>query len=488
MAIKDQVSEIVGKDNVLDSPDIIERYGRDYSLEPPGSFRCVVRPKTATETQKVIQLANDAKFAVVPQSSGVHFNGGAIPKEGGVVLDLSRMNRITEIDEENQVAHLQIGVTWEQLQAELEAKGYRSIIPLLPHPSRSVITDWLEREQPVVQNYEYAEPLLSLQIIWGNGELFVSGSASIHHFRNPRVVADGVSPLGPGPMSYDTFLHGSQGTMGVVTWATVKFEPIPTLTKTFFIPTDRAEDTAEPIYKVLRRRIGYECLVLNNINLATILTERWPEQFTQLRSTLPPWTTILVLGALKRRPKERMAYEEEALREIMASYFPELQLLTTLPGVAAVDRKTPEMLRKPWPKDRTYWKHAYKGGCQDLLFMTSLNRVERFIPVVTEVAAKYQYPSSDIGCYIQPVQNGRACQVEFNFYYNPDDEAEKERTRGLYIEAAAAVLEQGAYFNRPYPMVTDMVYRKHADYASLLKRFKKHFDPNSILNPGNLCF
>ena len=110
------------------------------------------------------------------------------------------------------------------------------------------------------------------------------------------------------------------------------------------------------------------------------------------------------------------------------------------------------------------------------------------MPAVIDAAAKYQYPSGDIGCYIQPVQNGRACQVQFNFYYNPDDEAEKERTRALYKEAAVTVLQQGAYFNRPYPMLADMVYKKHADYASLLKRFKKHFDPNGILNPGNLCF
>ena len=82
MAIKDQLAEIVGKDNVLDSPEVIERYGRDYSLERPGLFTCVVRPRTVSETQKIVQLTNEVKFAVVPQSSGVHFNGGAVPEDG----------------------------------------------------------------------------------------------------------------------------------------------------------------------------------------------------------------------------------------------------------------------------------------------------------------------------------------------------------------------------------------------------------------------
>jgi len=488
MALKDQLAEIVGKDNVLDSPEVIRRYGRDYSIEQPRLFSCVVRPRTVAETQKVIQLANEVKFSVVPQSSGVHFNGGAVPKQGGVVLDLSRMNRIVEINDVEMVAYLQVGVTWEQFQSALEAKGYRSIIPLLPHPSRSVIMDWLEREQPLVQNYEFADPAMCFQVIWGNGEEFVTGSASLGNFGHPEILARGLAPAGPGTFGYDGALYGSQGTIGVVTWANTKFEEIPTLTKTFFIPANRVEDLIDPLYRLLRRGVCYECLLLNNINLATILTDTWPQQFTNLRATLPPWTIILVSGALKRRPEEKIAYQEEFLRDMMSTYYGNLKLLTTLPGLPAVEKRIPEMLRKPWPKDKTYWKHAYKGGCQDLMFITTLNRVERFIPAVIEVAAKYQYPASDIGGYIQPVQDGHACQLQFNFYYNPDDESEKERIRSLYTEAAAAVLDRGAYFNRPYPAAARMVYEKYADYARLLKRFKKLFDPNGILNPGNLCF
>ncbi len=491
MAIKDQLAEIVGRDNILDSPEVMEKYGRDCSPEPAGLFTCVVRPKNARETQRIIRLANEAGFAVVPQSSGVHFNGDAIPKMGGVVLDLSRMNQITEIDEASKVAHIEVGVNWEQLQSALEARGYRSMIPLLPHPSRSVISDWLEREPPVVQIHEYADPLLSLQVIWGNGEEFVTGTASINTFRDPQhpeCLADGVIPDGPGPINFDEFLYGSQGTLGVVTWGIVKFEEIPTLTRTFFIPTERAEDAIEPIYKILRRRVGYECLLINNMNLATILTERWPEQFAGLRKSLPPWTTILVTGALKRRPEEKIAYEEEFLQELMLTQFPKLKLLTSLPGMADVEKRAPEWLRKPWSKGKTYWKHAYKGGCQDLTFMTTLDRVEKFLPVVTEVAARYHYPASEIGGYVQPVENGHACQLQFNFYYDPSNEAEKEKIRRLYTDAATATLERGAYFTQLYGAVPDMVYRKNGDYTSTLKRVKKLFDPNAILNPGHLCF
>ena len=489
MAIKDQLKAIVGTANVLDSPEIIESYSKDHSVERPGRFTCVVRPRDAHQVQRVIRLANKEKIAVVPRSSGIHFHGNAIPKMGGVVLDLSGMNAIKEIDERDLAVHLEVGTTWDQVQPELLAKGYRITIPLLPHAQRSVVIDWLEREQPVAQNHEYCEPMLSMQLIWGNGEEFVTGSAAMYHFRKGTCLEDGTTPAGPGPVSFERFIHGAQGTLAVVTWGIVQIQPLPTLTKTKFITTDRAEDAIEPIYKILRRRIGYECLLLNNINLAAILAESWPKQFAELRATLPPWTTILVIGGLKYRPEERIAYQEKALNEIMGAYFPGLKAQDTLPGLPAVEKRIPAMLLRPWPKDKTYWKHAYKGGCQDLIFMTTLDWVERFIPVVNEVAAKYQYPVNDIGCYIQPVENGHACQVEFDFFYNPQDNAEVEKVRGLYAEAAAAVFAKGAWFNRPYgSAVTNMVYRKYGEYVTTVKRFKKYFDPNYIMNPGTLCF
>jgi FAD/FMN-containing dehydrogenase len=114
--------------------------------------------------------------------------------------------------------------------------------------------------------------------------------------------------------------------------------------------------------------------------------------------------------------------------------------------------------------------------------------VERYVPLVAEVAARHGYLVNDIGCYIQPVEDGHACQLQFNFYYDFSDEAEKGKIRGLYAEAAAAAFDMGAYFTRPYHMVAKMVYRENGDYASLLKRLKKQFDPNGVLSPGNICF
>ena len=145
MSIRDKLIKIVGTANFSDKPEVLESYSKDFSIVPAGLPNYVVKPKTAEEVQKVVQLANKELIPVVPVSSTVHYNGGAIPKQGGIIVDMARFNKILEIDELNKRVRLEAGVTWKQLIPELEKKNMRITMPLLPHPDRSVLTDYLER-------------------------------------------------------------------------------------------------------------------------------------------------------------------------------------------------------------------------------------------------------------------------------------------------------------------------------------------------------
>jgi hypothetical protein len=241
-----QLRTIVGDENLVKDSSLVLTRASDSSPYGPCLFKTIVYAENVKHVQNIVNLANQYGFPLTPSSSQSHFNGNALPRKGGVILDLSRMNRIKELDEAQNVAHIEPGVTWGQFQDALEAKGYRSIMPLLPHAGRSVVTDWLEREQPTVQVTEYAEPMMSMQVIWGNGEEFVTGSASINHFRQPGCYADGTNPMGPGTVSFWRFLQGAQGTMGIVTWCILKVEEMPTLNKPYFLTFKRIEDAIPP--------------------------------------------------------------------------------------------------------------------------------------------------------------------------------------------------------------------------------------------------
>ena len=101
---------------------------------------------------------------------------------------------------------------------------------------------------------------------------------------------------------------------------------------------------------------------------------------------------------------------------------------------------------------------------------------------------RYGYPIADIGMYIQPIEHNRACQMEFTFFYDPDDAAEKAVIGALYREAAQALMNEGAFFSRPYGELAPMVYDRAASYTMALKRVKKVFDPKNIMNPGQSLF
>ena len=486
MSIKEKLIRIVGHGSVFDDAERLKQYSKDYSLSAPGMPSYVAQPSNAEEVQKIVKLANASKVPVIPCSSGIHFDGNTIPVEGGIVLDLRRMNRILAIDERNRMARIEPGVTWEQLQPELEKHSLMALNPLLPHSQKSALTSHLEREPGLIPKFEYTDNLVTLEVVLPDGELFRTGSACVPGFPDTSI-SDGVNPSGPGNVMWSRLLQGAQGTMGVVTWGQIKIEYRPKVNKTFFIPFTNTNDAIEFIYKVQRREIGEECILLNNLNVATILAKEWPEDFNALRETLAPWTLILVLGGGKRFPEEKIEYEEEALREVAAELsIPDLP--TSVAGVPGVEREISDMLRRSWPKARTYWKFAYKGSCQDLFFHTVLSKVPTFSQAIGEVAVKYDYPLRDVGFYVQPMVYGGACHFECNFYYNPDNAEEANRIKTLFSEAAEVVLDRSGFFTRPYGLIADMVYSRTTDYTLALKKLKKLLDPNNVMSPGRLCF
>jgi FAD/FMN-containing dehydrogenase len=482
--VKAALSKVVGAKNVSDDPSQLQAYSTDMSYTPMGMPNYVVKPASSEEVSGVIKFCSENSIPVVPCSSKIHFYGATIPKEGGVVLDMSRMDKIFEIDADNRRVRLEAGVTWKKLSEELAKKGFRMIMPLLPPAERSVLTDFMEREVPTNQVYDYGEPLEASEVVWPTGEIFRMGSASVEGY--PDSMSKGGNPSGPG-LDFYRFFECAQGTMGVVTWTNLKIESIPKIDKILFAPIDDLDYATNFLYRILPRRIGQEVLLLNNVDLAAIIAEN-TEELLRLKNTLPPWTLILVISGLLRRPEEKIAYEENFLNQVIKQEFQDLQLGENLPGFPGLRKKLLPMLRNPWPADMTYWKNRYKGACQSLFFHTRPNMAQQYIDLVEDIAARYGYQIGDIGMYIQPIEHNRACRPEFSFFYDPNKMNEVAAVRALYNEAASALLSNGAVFTRPYGELAPIVYEKAATYAMTLKRLKKLFDPNNIMNPGNLCF
>jgi len=475
--MKQELAGIVGSEYVSDDPETIEKYAKDYSFVQPRRPSYVAYPRNTEEIRGIVKYANQHSIPITPRSSGISFYGAGIPSQGGILLDLSRMNQILEVDSRDRKVRVEPGVTWVQVQGELEKQGLMVCNPLLPHRLKSVLTSSMEREPILIPKQEYNDTFQTAEMVLANGELFYLGTA--------------VGKSHVGRSSPEHFIPsarlflGAQGTLGIMTWAILKTEWLPTLDKLFFIPFNKVDDVPQPIYKIQRRMIGSECLVLNSFNLAAILAEKWPGDFETLRETLPPFTLIFCLSAGSRFPEEKLEYEEEALTEVSAEM--NFDVARTLAGIGGLDKKVMSMLRKPWSKDG-YWKFLYKGSCHDIFFYTTLNRVPEFTRAMYEVAVKHGYPTRDIGFYLQPLERGRISCCQYSFSCDPDDARDTEKVRRLYYEASERAISMGGVFTTPYGPWADMVYSRTATYTSVLKLVKHAFDPNNIMNPGKLCF
>ena len=156
MAIKDELAKIVGSKYVTDDPKVLEDYSKDHSLTSPGKASFVVYVSKTEEVQGIVKLCNEHRIPLIPSSSRIHFRGGTIPKQGGIIIDFKRMNKILSVNDRNRYVMIEPGVTWSQIQSELEKRELMVCPPLLPHPEQSVVTSFLEREPCVISLYDYA--------------------------------------------------------------------------------------------------------------------------------------------------------------------------------------------------------------------------------------------------------------------------------------------------------------------------------------------
>jgi hypothetical protein len=485
VSVKEDLMHMVGAENVFDESEKLEWYAKDHSLETPVKPSYVVEPQNAAEIQEIVKLANRIKLPLYPCSSGIHFYGNAIPRMGGLIVDLRRMNKIKRINTRDRIVMVEPGVTWGQLQNELGKEGFFALNPLLPHPLKSVLTSHLEREKMLIPKYEYSDNLLTTEVVLPNGELFRTGSASVMGYPD-KSIATGVHPEGPGADWWRLF-QGAQGTMGILTWANVKIELIPPVSKTFFIPFEKVEEATRFMYSVQHRMMGNECLLLNKINLAIILGEKQPGNFLTLQKVLPVWTVILILAGGKRFSEERIAYEEEALKTIAVEQFVPA-LPTSIIGLTGIEKQFPELLRNCWPQEKPYWKFASKGASQDVFFITVMSKAAEYRQLIENVAATYGYPSNEIGYYLQPVERGRVCRFEANFFFSPDNPEEVRKIKALYSEVIKKLFKAEAFFSQPYGEVAAMVYDKAANYTMAIKKIKAWLDPNNIMAPERLSF
>ena len=364
------------------------------------------------------------------------------------MVDLSRLDRMRRIDRRNRMVVVEPGVTYQKLQPELAKEGMRMTPPLRPRAGKSVIASLLERQPTLVPRYNYAlpEPLRDCGVIWGGGQKFFTGEAGWGPLDLEAQWTKGgrqVDPKGPAQTDFFRLLTGAQGTLGIVTWASVKCELLADPKKTLFVTAERLDDLIDLAYRLTRLRVGDELLIVNGSYLAALVATDQHE-IGSLRDALPPWALVVCVGGRALLAQDRM---EVAEKDIAAEASHRgLRLLDAVPGLATarVEIALEGLAGEP------HWKLRYKGGVRDIFFLTTLDRAPGLVGTMLAEAEGHKYPLADVGVYLQPQHQGVSYHCEFSLPFDPGDARETAKMRRLFSHASSILITDGAYFSRPY--------------------------------------
>jgi glycolate oxidase len=241
----DLVAELVravGADGVTRRAEDLLAYGHDETEDLQYRAEVVVRPTTTEQVSRVMRLAWERNVPVTPRGAGSGLSGGALPVFGGIVLSLDRMNRILEIDEENLMVVTQPGVITGVLQAEVEKRG----LYYPPDPaSRAycLIGGNIAENSGGPHCVKYGltkDYVLALEAVLPDGRVMRTGGKLRKDVAGYNLAQT---------------IVGSEGTLAVVTEATLRLIPHPTVRRLVLAPFASLDDAARAMVAVYRSRI-----------------------------------------------------------------------------------------------------------------------------------------------------------------------------------------------------------------------------------------
>jgi glycolate oxidase subunit GlcD len=221
MELLDELQRVVGREGCLLAAEELFAYECDGLTLHTGRPRAVVLPRSVEEVQQVVRACRAAGVSFVPRGAGTGLSGGATAREGSVVIECSRLDRILEVDAEDRVACVEPGVVNVELSQEIAHLG----LFYAPDPSSQLVCTIggnVGENSGGPHTLKYGTTtnhVLAVEMVLPDGEAVMLGS--------PAGFAPGYDLVGA--------VVGSEGTLGIVTKVWVRLSPIPERIETMLV-------------------------------------------------------------------------------------------------------------------------------------------------------------------------------------------------------------------------------------------------------------
>ena len=481
-----EIENVVGSEYVTDKDFMKAAYSRNVDPAFPDRWAdVIVRPETTEEVSEIVKIANKYKITIVPRGGGADLVGGSVSK-GGILIDLTRMDRIIEINEKDFYCVVECGVTWGKLISTLHPMGLTTGVLGPGSGYSATIGGGLSNSTAGAGSTKYGlvpDICLGVEVVLPNpeGTIIKTGSAA-NKYAKP-FCRYGVAP------DFTGLFMGDVGTMGIKTKAFLRLFPLLPHRKSmnFIMNKNNWEKVAELTQEV-QKMIGdglnsMGILPLMVVSLMYAMSPNKPAKKPKLKGQM----FNITLEAPDRRILDVYI---EMLNEIMTKDDVARPIKIGEFDTSVVEAVENEVILK----NTFHYFNKYIGAVPGMISLTTCHKVPiSFIPNGEPYAGlfdkkfSHEFPQNAASMFatvIYVLPNGHCVFVGGLTAFNRDDQRKKAMD-AWHKKLRAQVRYGGAHYwlgeSISQSIVEAGAYTP--EFAQFFKDMKKTVDPNFLLSP-----
>lgn len=446
--------DIVGAANVDTGADIGDDETHDEALTTnPVRPLAVVRPGSTAEVAAIVHLAGPRGVPLTPRGSGTGLSGGCTPVDGGLVVSFERMNKILEIDTDNHVAVVEPGVTLADLDAALVR--HQLVYPVFPGEQSASLGGNVATNAGGMRAVKYGvtrHHVLGVEAVLGTGEVIAAGGKFVK-----------------STSGYDLtqLVIGSEGTLALVTQATLRLHPRPPHQATLLAPFATVAEIAESVSPIVASGVGPLMVEYIDVAAMTGITANAGIDLG-IPEAVRERTLAYLVVVLEDHHPDRLDEDTQSLAEQLSEQGAlDVYVLPPHAGTQLVEAR-----------ERAFWASKAAGADDIVDVVVPRASIPAYLDTVNELAARTA--SMVVGC-------GHAGDGNVHLsVWQPDPAVHDELLHGM----VAAGLSLGGAVSGEHGIGTEKrpYLAEFEDPAklALMRRIKAAFDPYGILNPGTI--
>jgi glycolate oxidase len=454
-AVIEELERILGAERVSTKTADLYVYGFDASIHHK-SPHVVVRPKDAKEVSEIVKLANRTRTPIIPRGAGTAMCGHTVPLKGGIVVDLTQMNKIKEVRIEDLYCVVEPGVIYDKLNAVLGKHGFW--FPTSPGSGEAcTIGGMVVTNASGMRAIKYGatrDYVLGLEVVLPTGEIMHTGTRTLKNSSGYQL---------------DRLMVGSEGTLGIVTEITLKLAFKPRTSAMTLAAFDSLYDAGKCVSNIIKKPLMPSAIELMDSVCIKAVNKC-------MNVGLPDKAAILMIevDGHPAAVEDDLKIVEEICRQSGA-----------VSTEATRDKKRIDF----WTQSRKAIMPALSRFGDNFVSVALADDMSVPISKIPDAVIAFQKIAEQNGVVVGTYGHSADGNLHTKMLVEPFSQDSWRHAEKAVTEIFDKVIELGGTVTGEHGVsITKAPYmqKERADSIETMRRIKKALDPKNIMNPGKM--